>query len=268
MPIITVSRGAFSGGKELAECVAGRLGYRLISREVLIRAAKQYGVAVDKLERALTDKPGLLERIGLERVHFLAYIQAALCDEVKQDNVVYHGNAGHLLLKGIPHVICVRVMANKEFRVKKAMEIAHVDERRALKRIKQRDSERADWTWFLYNVDWLDPSLYDVVVNFDHISPDTGCRIVSLAAQQPQFQPTPEAEQMLADLTLASEVRARMATDGKGRDRNINVEARNGIVTIRGTVSSMEDADLMKSISSKVTGVHEVRSLIKVYTNW
>lgn len=268
MPIITLSRGSFSGGKELAQCVAEDLGYRLISREVLIRAAREYGVALDKLEHALTNKPGLRERIGLERVHFLAYIQATLCEEVKDDNVVYHGNAGHLLLQGVPHVIRVRVTANREFRVRKAMEIAHIDERRAVKRIAQRDAERADWTRFLYNINWLDPALYDLVVNFDHITPDTGCKIVCLAARQPQFQSNPEAEQILADLALATQVRATIATDGKGRDRNIKVEASNGTVTLSGTVSSMEDADLMKSIAFRVDGVGEVRSLLKVHTNW
>jgi FixJ family two-component response regulator len=35
MPIITISRGTFSGGKELAECLARSLGYACISREVL-----------------------------------------------------------------------------------------------------------------------------------------------------------------------------------------------------------------------------------------
>ncbi|MFO8010015.1 MAG: cytidylate kinase family protein [Dehalococcoidia bacterium] len=268
MPIITISRGAFSGGKELAECIAAQLGYRLVSREVLVRAARQYGVAVDKLDHALTDKPGLRERMGLERVHFLAYIQAALCKEVRDDNVVYHGNAGHLLLQGVPHVIRVRVMANIKFRAGKAMEIAKIDQSNAFKLIEQRDVERAEWTRYLYNVNWLYPELYDVVINFDHITPETGCNIVCLTARQPQFKSSPEAEQILKDLTLSTEVRARIATEGKGRDRNIKVNAKGGTITLSGVVSSIEDADLVKYISSRVDGVHEVRSLMKVHTNW
>ena len=44
MAIITISRGTFSGGLQVAECVAEKLGYRCVSREVLVNAAKQYGV--------------------------------------------------------------------------------------------------------------------------------------------------------------------------------------------------------------------------------
>ena len=44
MAIITISRGTFSGGQSLAEYVAGKLGYRCLAREVLIEAARQYGV--------------------------------------------------------------------------------------------------------------------------------------------------------------------------------------------------------------------------------
>ena len=44
MPIITISRGSFSGGKMLAELVAKKLGYRCIDREHIIRKAAARGV--------------------------------------------------------------------------------------------------------------------------------------------------------------------------------------------------------------------------------
>ena len=36
MPIVTITRGAFSGGQALAEQVASIVGYRCVSREVLV----------------------------------------------------------------------------------------------------------------------------------------------------------------------------------------------------------------------------------------
>lgn len=36
MAIITISRGTFSGGKALAECLSRTLGYRSIDRDMLI----------------------------------------------------------------------------------------------------------------------------------------------------------------------------------------------------------------------------------------
>jgi len=39
MAVITISRGSFSGGKMLAECLAEKLGYRCIDRDVIVEKA-------------------------------------------------------------------------------------------------------------------------------------------------------------------------------------------------------------------------------------
>jgi len=120
--IITISRGSFSGGRVVAECVAEKLGYRLVSREVLSAAAARYGIAEEKLTRALERAPGLWERLGHERRLYLTYIQAALCEALQADDVVYHGHAGHLLLRGISHVLRVRLIAPLAYRIGAAMD--------------------------------------------------------------------------------------------------------------------------------------------------
>lgn len=268
MPIITISRGTFSGGKVLAECVGSKLGYRLLSREVLVDVAQDYGIPLDKLEHALSDRLGILERMGLERVHYLAYIQEALCKEVQNDGVVYHGHAGHILLRGVPHVLRVRVVAGIEFRIKAAMERKQLTRQQAIDFIHKRDEDRAKWTRFLYHVDWLDPALYDLVINLDHTSLDTACEVVCMAAKQPTFQVTPESQRIMNDLFLTSTARARIAAEAKGRDKNIEVDAENGVVTISGVVPSIEDADIMKSIVNAIPGVTELVSHIKVRTHW
>jgi Cytidylate kinase-like family len=45
MSIITISHEAFGDGRAVAERVAAILGYRCISREVLIEASQRYGIA-------------------------------------------------------------------------------------------------------------------------------------------------------------------------------------------------------------------------------
>ena len=39
MALVTISRGAFSKGKAVAERLAGELGYECVSREILLAAA-------------------------------------------------------------------------------------------------------------------------------------------------------------------------------------------------------------------------------------
>ena len=113
--IITISRGSFSGGAVVAECVAEQLGYRLVSREILSDAAAHNGVAESRLAEAIERAPGLWERLGHDRRLYLAYIREALLDVAVEDNIVYHGHAGHLLLRGISHVLRVRLVAPRPF---------------------------------------------------------------------------------------------------------------------------------------------------------
>ena len=100
MSVITISRGSFSGGKTLAECLAEKLGYRCIGRETIVERAAASGVSHEELLDALLKPPGFLERFQHKRYQYLTLFQAALAEEVKNGNVVYHGNAGHLMLKG------------------------------------------------------------------------------------------------------------------------------------------------------------------------
>ncbi|MBW2573755.1 MAG: cytidylate kinase family protein, partial [Deltaproteobacteria bacterium] len=44
MGVITISRGSYSKGKEIAEKLAEKLDYDCISREILLQASKQFNV--------------------------------------------------------------------------------------------------------------------------------------------------------------------------------------------------------------------------------
>ncbi|MBI3329886.1 MAG: cytidylate kinase-like family protein, partial [Nitrospinae bacterium] len=122
MPIITISRGSLSGGRSLAERVAQRLGYRCISSDALIEAATKYGVPEPKLSQVFEKMPGFWERLTKSRRLYLLFLQAAMCELAQQGNLVYHGQAGQQLLKGISYVIKVRLIAPQEYRIKAAME--------------------------------------------------------------------------------------------------------------------------------------------------
>lgn len=266
MAIITVSRGTFSGGQSLAECVAEKLGYRCISREVLVQAARQYGVSLDDLSHAIEDKPGFLERASSTRIQYLAYIRAAICKEVKDDRVVYHGHAGHLLLRGLPHVLRVRVIADMEFRIKAAMERQNLNREKAIQFIKDIDEKRVKWTKFLYNADWHDPSLYDMVINLECIGLDDACEVVCSTASLDRFKITPESQKLMDDMVLSTEVKATLAGSKEIAAAGIEIEADGGVITIEGDVWSIEEADKIREIVRNMPGVKEINSNMRVST--
>jgi cytidylate kinase len=268
MAIITISRGTFTGGQRLAECVADKLGYRCIARIQSYEASKRYGVSDEELSKAISETPGLFERLGSERARYLACLRATLVREVKDDNVVYHGLAGHFLLKGVPSVIRVRAIANIEFRVKNAMERNRSTRKEALEYIKRIDEKRSRWTRLLYHADLNDPHLYDIVINLDNISINSACELVCCAVGLEEFARTPDWPQIMDDLVLSTEVKAIVLTNKNIADTGLEVEANAGIVTLSGTVGSLQDADKIREIVGSVRGVKAINSKMQVKSTW
>jgi cytidylate kinase len=207
MAIITFSRGCFSHGKEIAECVAGKLGYECISREVLLEASQFFQVPETKLFKSLHDAPGLLDRITHERQHFVDRIQAALLEHIVKDNVVYHGPAGQMLLGGIAHVLKVRVIAEMEERLKLLEDRRKISRQEAIHLIDSEDHERAEWYQNVYRIDGNDPRLYDMVLHIDRLTIDDACDIVCQAVSGNSFRTTAQSQAALADLAMESHVK-------------------------------------------------------------
>ena len=139
MAIITISRGSYSKGKEVAESVAARLGYTCVSRDVLLEASDRFHIPEVKLVRAIHDAPSILDRFNRDKRVFIAYIRSALTCLAAKDNLVYHGLAGHLMLKGIPHVLKVRINAHIEDRVAAEMKREELTAEKARVLLQQDD---------------------------------------------------------------------------------------------------------------------------------
>ena len=135
MSIVTVSRGTYSQGRDVAEKLAQRLGYECISREVMVEASKEFNIPELKLVEAIKDPPSILDRFTYGKERYLAYFQAVLLDHFRKDNVVYHGLAGHFLVRHVSHVLKVRVVAEMEDRVRLMSERKGVTEDHALRYI-------------------------------------------------------------------------------------------------------------------------------------
>jgi cytidylate kinase len=255
--IVTISRGSFSGGRVLAECLAEKLGYRVVSREILAAAAKRYGVAEERLARALERAPGLWERLGRERQLYITYIQAALCELLQEDNVVYHGHAGHLLVRDVSHVLRVRLIAPMGYRIGAAMASLRCGREEAEAHVRRVDEERARWTRFLYEIDWDSPLLYDLVVNLEGMSVETACAVVGATAAQPEFQPTEASRKALRDLTLGCRVRAALARDEGTARLEVVVAADDGVVSLQGSLHDDETLTV-QSVVERVSGVAAV----------
>ena len=172
MAIITISRGSYSKGKEIAEKTAEKLGYECVSREVLLEASEHFRIPEIKLVRALHDAPSILGRFSFGKERYMAFVEEAFLEHVQKDNVVYHGLAGHFFLKGVEHNLKVRIVADIEDRIKLEMERENITEDEARYTIEKDDRERQKWSMALYGIDTADPRLYDLLIHIRKITVD------------------------------------------------------------------------------------------------
>ena len=210
MAIITISRGSYSRGKEIAEKVAANLGYQCISRDLLLEVSRDYNIPELKLVHAIHDAPGILERFSQQNEKYIAFIKAALLNHLKEDNIVYHGLAGHFFVKDVPHVLKVRVLSDMEDRVRLEAERKGVSEDEARRILEKDDQERHKWSQSLYGIDTADPILYDLVVHIKQITVEDAVDMICDLVSKEQFKTTPESQRQIEDLALSAAIQKAM----------------------------------------------------------
>jgi cytidylate kinase len=258
MAIITISRGSYSKGKEVAEKVAERLGYECVSREILLEASEHFNISEIKLVRALHDAPSVFERFTYGKERYLAFLESALLNHLQRDNIVYHGLAGHYFLKGVNHVMKVRILAELEDRIRLEMERENISRDEARYVLKKDDHERRQWGVRLFGVDTWDPSLYDLVVHIHKITVRDAVDIICHTAGLEHFRTTPESQKVMDDLVLGARVKAHLVDSCP----SVKVRAIDGVVyvgTQAGPTVAEQLANDLRALTEKIPGVKEIR---------
>lgn len=86
-------------------------------------------------------------------------------DLAKEGRVIIVGRGSQVLLEDYPTALHVQIIAPFWHRVKVVMEREDLERRAAVSRVRTSDRARADYLRRYHNVNWLDPQLYDLVIN-------------------------------------------------------------------------------------------------------
>ena len=183
MGIITISRGSFSKGREVAEAVARQLNYTCVSREILIQASREFNIPEIKLAQAIHDAPSIFERFTHTKERYIAHIRSTLLQRFAGDNVVYHGLAGQFFVTHISHVLKVRIVAKPEDRIRTMMTAEKITRHEALERLEKDDYERRRWSLKLHGVDTANPKLYDLVIHIHKFTVGDAADVICHAAR-------------------------------------------------------------------------------------
>jgi cytidylate kinase len=188
-PFVTISRQAGAGGHSLASVLIERF-HQEPDKEVF----GDWDMFDQKLVAMVADDPDL--RVSVEALlteeyrratddFFRQLFTATTHQDIVMDRVfrlvrvlaevgkaVIVGRAGSEVTRGLGPSVSVRLIASKEVRLKRMMELHGVDERKATELIDRSDSGRARLLKRHFRVDIDDPLLYDAVWNTGVVSFD------------------------------------------------------------------------------------------------
>jgi cytidylate kinase len=117
---------------------------------------------------------------------YLDLVTSVILEYAAQGQTIIVGRGGQMILRGRAGVLHVQVLARFETRVYNIIQREGVKWREAAHRVRLADDQRAGYMRRFYNVDWLDPSLYDLVINSDQLPPTVSADLIVRAAQAVQ----------------------------------------------------------------------------------
>jgi len=265
MSVITVSRQLRSLGTEIAQKLAEVLQYEFIDKEKIGKALASYGIPEPDLEKFDEKKPPLWDSLQIQRRKFLHFIQGVIYDFARKGKVIIVGRGGQVLLKDLPGVVHLRIIAPFDIRIRRIIEQSGGDEKQATRILRRNDRDSSGFIQSVFDVDWDEPSLYDLVINTQKLSVDTAVKMILESIQSPEIQKTGEkTEERLIDLALMQRVEAALL-GVLGMDiRHIIIQIERGIVTLRGAVSSAADKESCQQAISGLEGVKKIDNQLLV----
>jgi cytidylate kinase/CBS domain-containing protein len=259
MPIISISRGSHSGGAQLAQRLHERLGWRVVSQEILGEAANLYGVSVEEVSRGLDMPANFFERITHRKQRYILACQATLGELFPDGNGIYHGLAGQFLFQGLCNVFKVRLRAPMDFRIEQTMEAHGMTREEAVRHIDEIDVRRAKWGRQMFGIDWNDPDLYDLVVNLEQMNVDGAADLIAEALERGDYKPTPRCVEEFRNFTLERRVRAELFFNSSYNPDVVNIRVDGGRVILGGGTAFEQSRTGIVSFVSNLPGVDEVR---------
>jgi cytidylate kinase len=273
MAVITISRHPGSLGDTIARALADRLNYRLVERSELIQVAERIGgsdMAWDRAPEMRERSPSFWERLNEERRRYASVLRRAITQLAEDDDVVIVGLGGGQLLKGLSNVLRLQIIAPMDVRLERVMERGFDDvpgpltRDRARDLIRKADRDIGGYMRYMFNIDWLEPHHWDLVINTGRFGVPEAVDIVAAIVDSGMLEPSTLDRQRLSNLGLASRVEATVLGDPTVWVNGLKVVAQDGRVRIEGEVITEEDREAVEQIVRGIEGVRQVENDLRV----
>ncbi len=187
-PVITVSRLAGSGGRDLATALASRLGLDLQDHSLIATIAGdhelEHSIVAQLDERTVSQTrlwvQGILQRRLFMRDDFHQSLVRVVTTLAARGGVVFLGRGANLILQERAD-LRVRVVASTRHRVDRLCARANLSRAEARAVLDETDARRERFVREVFHVEPGSPENYDLVLNSDRMDLDTMVDHVLLA---------------------------------------------------------------------------------------
>jgi len=266
MAIVTISRKSGTGAKEIAMAVAEKLRYGFVSKDSIYEEIEEHGKKwLGWVARLDEHAPTLRERYDQSHAAYLAMVEHCIYRNALKNNVVILGRGGNYLLENIPYSLRVRITASVEDRGRVLCDRFGIDEAAARKILKRSDLERSTYIDQAYRRQWANPDDYDMTLNSGRMGFDELVALIVSEIPAKEMLFTPESEEKLRRLELASRVKAEIVTRFSMFINTLDVYHDGTVLVLRGVcLLTKEKAQELMETAVRSAGSTEVRS--ELYT--
>ncbi len=265
MNFITFSEMSGSRGEDIARQVAAELKYSFFGDQELFAAATRDNFFA-RPEEFDERGPTFFERIFSEKPKiYLDRLQAVIYDEARKGDTVFFGRGGHLLLNAFGCALHVLVTGSEEKRIETVMARGGVEKEVARKVLRRSDRNKGDFIRFAFDEDWLDPKLYDLVINTDKLGIASAVSLVVKAATSDEIGTCGiDSIDLLGRLSLQRKVEsALLELDINQSHVFTNVEG-SETIRISGLAASQSEKEMIEEKVRRVAGSKSVINDIQV----
>jgi len=189
--VITISRQYGSGGHEIGEKLAKRLGCKLYDKKIIDKTAEELGLTYEYvsekeqnistgllLELILTDK-SVPKSMYLSTEDAIFVSQSSTIKQIaEQEDCIIIGRCANWILKDRPNCFKVFICSDMEFANKRVAEEHHISKEKAQIMINQTNKQRTNHYWEYTGERWTDARHYDLVINTSKIGIEEAVRLI------------------------------------------------------------------------------------------
>ena len=267
MTVVTFSREAHTGTRDLARQLAQQLGYRYVSRDeltsvVTARSGVHRRTRDQETEgRSLSLWEQLSEQLSGTRDAYIAALRAAVTELALADNVVIVGHGAGLFLADMRSVLRVFVIASVADRVARLQAEQGLDLSHARQSIERQDRESAEYLRYVFGVDWLDPHQWDLVINTGRSDPEA---VLAMLVEYTRSLVRDQAETVdLQRQRLSTRIEQALIKADVGVDR-LAVHFESSTLTLEGEALTLDDRERAESVARSLAPEAAIDNQISV----